>query len=227
MPSKTKIQTRPVKEKEKHFVNLYIRAGAIEEKIAYCEGRADLKPGHGKKILNRKTVQADIHARMEPVRLEQFRQKVLSEAAEAGKQQQQQELRDKVRAIKKIDPELLENELMEGAIGLNWHQWPKEKLEVIKTAAIWASIFESGNTRRLQPAESGQLESTSGIYTALFARLGSGTPQQSEPAKSPENAQDDVFDLVPPSPQSIIPPAQVEEPAVSRSAAKVITVEVG
>jgi hypothetical protein len=59
------------KEKEKYFIGLYVKEGAIDEKIPYAEQRASLEPGAGHRILRRKRVQEEIKARTEPVRFEQ------------------------------------------------------------------------------------------------------------------------------------------------------------
>jgi hypothetical protein len=48
-----------------YFVGLYVKEGAMEEKIPYAERRACLKPGTGHGILKRKKVQQKIKTRME------------------------------------------------------------------------------------------------------------------------------------------------------------------
>jgi hypothetical protein len=69
---RVKAQNLTAKEKEKYFISLYVKEGAVEEKITYAERRASLKPA-GHKILRHKKVQEEIKARMEPVRLGQMR----------------------------------------------------------------------------------------------------------------------------------------------------------
>lgn len=80
------------KEKEKYFIGLYVKEGAIDEKIPYAEQRASLEPGAGHRILRRKRVQEEIKARTEPVRFEQMRQCVLGEAIVHAKAALQEEL---------------------------------------------------------------------------------------------------------------------------------------
>ena len=75
-----KAQNLTAKQKEEYFISLYVKEGAVEEKIAYAERRASLEPGTGHRILQRKRVQEEIKARMEPVRLEQMRQQQLGDA---------------------------------------------------------------------------------------------------------------------------------------------------
>jgi hypothetical protein len=74
-------QNLTAKEREKYFVSLYVKAGAVEEKIPYAERRASLKPGTGQRILQRKKVQEEVKARMEPLVLVRKFQQVTSEAA--------------------------------------------------------------------------------------------------------------------------------------------------
>ena len=62
---RVKAQNLTVKEKEKYFISLYVKEGAVEEKIPYAERRASLKPGSGNRILQRKRVQEEIQARMD------------------------------------------------------------------------------------------------------------------------------------------------------------------
>jgi hypothetical protein len=82
---RTKIQNKSAKEKQQFFINLYVKHGGIEQKIAYCERRATLKPGSARKILAKKAVQEQIKAKLEPVRLEQMRQATITEAVVKAK----------------------------------------------------------------------------------------------------------------------------------------------
>ncbi len=136
---RTKIENRPIEEKEKHFVNLYIKAGAGEDKsvISDCERRAHLKAGSGKNILKRKAIQKEISARMEFVKEEQIRQKFLGEAVEKAERLMQEKLSQSVLAIQrqKIDLEVLDHELMTMVTGLDMRMHPKEKLDSIKCQA--------------------------------------------------------------------------------------------
>jgi hypothetical protein len=81
----TKIYKKCAKEKEQFFINLFVKYGAIEENITYCEQRATLKPGSAREILAKKAVQEQIKARMEVTRLEQMRQTTITEAAVKAK----------------------------------------------------------------------------------------------------------------------------------------------
>jgi hypothetical protein len=73
------------KDKQSYFIKLYVERNAGKEHIPYCEQRATLKPGAGRKILAKKAVQADINARMEVIRLEQMRQATITEAVAKAK----------------------------------------------------------------------------------------------------------------------------------------------
>jgi hypothetical protein len=85
----TKIYKKCAKEKEQFFINLFVKYGAVEEKITYCEQRATLKPGSAREILAKKAVQEQIKAKLEPVRLvvrlEQMHQETIREAAAKAK----------------------------------------------------------------------------------------------------------------------------------------------
>ena len=68
------------KQKERYFISLYLKRGAVDEGIPYAERRACLEPGTGQVILKRKDVQAEIKTRMESIRLEQMRQQLVGDA---------------------------------------------------------------------------------------------------------------------------------------------------
>ena len=57
---RTRIEKRPLEEKERFFTNLFIRRGMDSSDIAYCERRACLKPGEGQEVLKRESVQQRI-----------------------------------------------------------------------------------------------------------------------------------------------------------------------
>ena len=222
------------KEKEKWFVGLYIKAGAHESSIAACEKRARLKAGSGQKILKRKAVQAEIYAKLEPVRMEQFRQQVLSESVELAKAAQQAELRKTVSSVQrmKIDLEVLDHELMSMAVGLQQDRFPKEKLDAIKAAYVVFGTLESGNTRRLIPPEHLQQNDGQGTYTSLFNRLAL-KPATPTPLEASPSREDGVFDLVPRSEPStgsqgpLPPPGEAIDDAPVAKSSNVVTVEVG
>lgn len=223
MPKKKAAKLTAKEKNEKRFVTFYIEKGCLEIEIPDCERRAHLKAGDGARILKLKAVKEDIHRRMEPVRNEQFRQKVIADAAALAEIKIQDALREKVKGIRKIDPELLESELMSGVMLLDWNRWPKEKLEVIKVAAVWNGTFEAGNTRRLAPPDNSNAELTGGMYTALFHRLGSQPVPDVPPSEIAPKAQDDgVYDLTPPPPPAVVAPAKALD-----TRPNVITVEVG
>jgi hypothetical protein len=230
VPSKK--QLRPLKSREQYFVKLYIEAGADESKIPDCERRAKLRAGHSKKILKRKAVQEEIKSRLEAVRQEQFRSKVISEATTAAEARLQEKLADKVKR-KKIDLEVLDHELMCGIEGLDWNRFPKEKLEAIKAGYVVFGTLESGNTRRLIPPEHLQQNQGQSTYSSLFERLALKSP--SEPQLEARPAEDGVYDLIPQPATSIAPtgpfpppgePIQ-DSPPAAKSDPNIITVEVG
>ena len=138
------------KEKEKFFIGLYVKEGAIEEKIPYAERRACLKPGAGHRILKRKKVQEEIKARMEPVRLEQMRQQLVGDAVaqvtaklQADKDRIEREL-GRLMAVPnmKVDGELLEGALMRLILGLELEEHPKVILEAIRAALVVTGTLE-------------------------------------------------------------------------------------
>jgi hypothetical protein len=142
------------KEKEKYFIGLYVKEGAMEEKIPYAERRACLRPGDGNRILRRKKVQEEIKARMEPVRLEHMRQQLVGDAValvtaklQADKDRIEREL-DILMAVPnmKAEGELLEGALMRLVVGLDWEKHPKVMLEAIKAAFVVNGTLEIKST---------------------------------------------------------------------------------
>jgi hypothetical protein len=151
---RAKAQNLTVEEKEKYFIGLYVKWGAIEEKIPYAERRACLKPGTGHRILKRRKVQEEIKVRMEPVRLEQMRQQLVGDAVaqvtaklQADKDRIEREL-DMLMAVPnmKAEGELLEGALMRLVVGLDWEKHPKVKLEAIKAAFVVNGTLEIKST---------------------------------------------------------------------------------
>lgn len=147
-----KAQNLTAKEKEKYFIGLYVKEGAVEEKMRYAERRASLKPGTGHRILQRKKVQEEIKARMEPVRLEQMRQQLLGDAAAVANEALQNDLAKEVAGIcqQRVGVEVLDHELMRMVVGLDQNKHPKAKLEAIIAAYVVNGTLESGKTRRLR-----------------------------------------------------------------------------
>jgi hypothetical protein len=224
MPSK--IASRPVEEKEKFFVNLFIREGMNPGSIAKCEKRAHLKRGDGKKILRRKSVKAELQTKTAPAREEILRQEIIGEAVVKAKAAQQEELAKVVKSItfQKLNREILIDQLMQGAVGLNWHMYPSEKLEVIKAALVLEQDSKTIN---------GSSENTPGVYQSAFRRL---APPPASPILEPPKAQEGVFDLYP---GKTVPPVELvatlppigesteEAPEKPSSNPNVITVEIG
>ena len=180
---RVKAQNLTAKEKEKYFISLYVKLGAVEEKISYAERRASLKPGTGHRILQRKKVQEEIQARMEPVRLERMRQQLLGDAAAVAHEALQNDLTKKVAGIcqQKIEVEVLDHELMRMVVGLDWDKHPKVKLEAIIAAYVVNGTLESGNTRRIIPPESANAGQP-GMYMSLFQQLSLDAPPGPPPA---------------------------------------------
>jgi hypothetical protein len=145
---RVKAQYLTATEKGRYFISLYVREGAVEEKISYCEKRAALKPGAGAKMLKRKEVQGEIDRRMEPVRLEQMRQYVLREAIVHAKAALQEELVRTAATIKQmnIERDVLEGQLMQIIIGLDWNKHPKVILDAIKAGLVVKGVLEIKST---------------------------------------------------------------------------------
>ena len=226
-----------LKEREKWFISLYVKAGAIDAKIASCERRALLKPGSGSKILARKSVQQDIKARMESVGLNQVFQQAASKGVAVAKQAIQQDLIAKVKEIKrmKIELDVLDDQLMQGVVGLPWDVFPKEKLDAIKAAYVVFGTLESGNTRRLIPPENATQESVGGVYTSLFQKLALNPSRPQNTAVVPTEQVYELFPKAPGQAPAVIssdtplpPPGEsIDEVPVKKPTSNIITVEVG
>jgi len=219
-----KAQNLTVKEREKYFISLYVKEGAVEEKIPYAERRASLKPGTGHSILQRRKVQEEIKARMEPVRLEQIRQQLLGDAVAVAHEALQNALTKKVAGIcqHKIDVEVLEHELMLGVVGLDWNKHPKAKLEAIIAGYVVNGTLESNATRRVIPPNNANSHASPGIYESLFTRpIANATPPSLE--APPERSRYDQADgTLPSSCESID-----DLPTSSEANPRVILVEIG
>jgi hypothetical protein len=229
-----KAQYLTVKEREKYFISLYVKAGAVEEKIPYAERRASLKPGTGHRILQRKKVQEEIKARTEPVRLAQMRQQLLGDAAAVAHEALQNVLTKKVAGIcqQKIEVEVLDHELMRMVVGLDQNKHPKAKLEAIIAAYVVHGTLESGNTRRVIPPENRSYDSSPGMYRSLFQRL--ALKPAPETVKLPSEEVADLYPVPkPPEPSHAsdpLPPVgesidELEPPKDNNP--RVITVEIG
>lgn len=240
---------------EERFVRCYIKEGGVEEKLPEAEKRARLKKGAGAQLLKKKRVADAVRERMEPVRLEQMKQKMLADAVE----QVTADLKAKADAAENKLAEVLnipripvqgnelviEEELMR-LVQLCPEKYGGIKLAAIKTAFVVAGLMEQGTTRRVAPAE-GKNEGSAGggVYQNLFDRQrqleagGSVTNVTNvTPAPALPPAEEHVFDLTPvkvlaPEPVALVMPQPGEaiDPVLPSKAKKpnsnVITVEVG
>jgi len=208
---RVKTQNLTAKEKEKYFISLYVKEGAVEEKIPNAERRASLKPGTGHRVLQRKKVQEEIKTRMEPLRLEQMRQQLLGDAAAVAHEALQNNLTKKVAGIcqQKIEVEVLDHELMRMVVGLDQDKHPKSKLEAIITGYVVIGTLESGNTRRIIPPESANA-SQPGMYMSLFQQLSLDAPPGPPPAPLFPDREEPTI----PADTPLLPPGQaIDEPA--------------
>lgn len=78
---RTRIEKRPLEEKERFFTNLFIKRGMGSSDIAYCERRAYLKPGEGQEVLKRESVQQRIKDVQDLILDTQNRQRSIGDAA--------------------------------------------------------------------------------------------------------------------------------------------------
>jgi hypothetical protein len=93
-------------------------------------------------------VQEEIKARMEPVRFEQMRQCVLGEAIVHAKAALQEGLVKTAATIKELNltREVLEGQLMQIVVGLDWDKRPKIMLDAIRTALVVTGTLEIKST---------------------------------------------------------------------------------
>jgi hypothetical protein len=85
---------------------------------------------------------------MEPVRFEQMRQCVLGEAIVHAMAALQEELVKTAATIKemKITRDVLEGQLMQIVVGLDWDKRPKIMLDAIRTALVVTGTLEIKST---------------------------------------------------------------------------------
>jgi hypothetical protein len=227
-----KAQNLTAKEKEKYFISLYVKEGAVEEKIPYAERRASLKPGTGHRILQRKKVQEEIQARMEPVRLGQMRQQLLGDAAAVAHEALQNDLTKKVAGIcqQKIEVEVLDHELMRMVVGLDMNLFPKELLDTIKAAYVVHGVLESANMRRVIPPDNANAGAAPGSYRSLFTRM--ALAESTQTAEIPEAPPAPLFPkreepTVPADTPLPAPGESIDDPPPPPAAhPRVITVEI-
>jgi glycerol-3-phosphate cytidylyltransferase-like family protein len=234
VPKKKAHQLTPV-ERVKWVISLYVKAGAVPEKIPAIAKRASLTVADATRLLKRKTSQQEIKRRMEPILAEQARQKTISEVMPVAKAAMQDELAKTVITVQrlKIQPEILDHRLMEMVLGLDMQRFPNELLNAIKAAYIVNGTMESGNTRLIIPKEGSGASEGQGTYTSLFNRLALN-PAPAKAGAQPE-ASSEIFDLTPrpkqpEAPQStpLPPPGESIDanPPETKQNSRVITVQV-
>ena len=252
MPSPARRKAvKTLSREEQRFIERYVREGATEDKIAIAERMAYLKSGSGTRILGRIHVQEEIKRRMEPVRLEQMRQQMLSDAVSqvtANLQEERDKLRaemDKLLAVPqmKVDESVLEHELMRLVVGLDQNEHPQVKLAAIQAAFVVKGILESGRSKRVAPTDDPDRAMGPGIYATMRSKmLTEGATLLGDP--QPPAEEPGVFDLIPqetppaapasgaPEPGEEIEPITLEPikkkaPKVRNAGREVITVEIG
>lgn len=237
---KTKAELSP-KERQQFFVKLYVSAGGTEDQIHACAKRAGMKLGDAKKLLRKPSVKADVQKRLEPIRMQQVKQEVLSEATDLAVQIYGEQLKRQISEIKlyKLDKDVAIGRLMQMCIGLNMHMFPDELRKVIEMVLVYDGAMQVGNTKRIIPADEGRELPGAGVYASIFDRTSQTPPQATNPSNSQPNKPDDgAADLYPsstptPSLDSIplvLPPAgeSIEDSGPKKPEnPNVITVEVG
>lgn len=242
MPRKAAADLSP-KEKRKYFLSLYIKAGATEDKIEACTKRAHLRPSSAKKLLRQQKVQAQIRAALEPIRQQQLRQAVVTDAVESAVEIYHRQLTERVEQIKlhKLDQDVIYGRLMQMVVGLDMHRQPEVLHEVIKTAAMIDGAIQIGNTKRVIPAETGQENPSAFVYASIFNRAPSTPTLPPKPSETkPESPDDGISDLYPPDPSKpspipdtpvplVLPPSgeSIDEPAAKpKDNSGILTVEI-
>ena len=226
-PRKSKYpRPRKIPNDELRFIRHYVEEGALEAKIAVAEKKARVISGSGLKFLRKIRVQNEIKRRMEPIRLEEQRQKVVgaavetvtakladkAAAAEAAAAAADKELTAimALPAMYKVDTARLEDALMRMAIGLDPMLHPQVKLDAIKAGLVVAGVMEWGSTKRSAPLDMPDSPGTPGMYQSLAIRVqaekAAAAPAEAKAAEAGQPttieqtiqpAQDGVFDLMP------------------------------
>ena len=214
MPRKAK--NLPVKAKEEHFLNLYVRQGAKEEKIADCARQAHLSVPTCKKFLKRKSTQQEIKLRLEPVRTEQARQQIVSESVDAAKEMMQRQLRQQYELAKlyTLDFDVLVGRLMQMGMGLDMNRYPDQIHDVIKTLMVIHGSLQAGNTKKIIHSDDAKENPAALVYTPLFNRLRANQSAPAQPSEStPNDDSDKVYELYPSTKPVVIPDLNVIPPA--------------
>lgn len=191
---------------EEKFLRLYVKEGAIDEKIPVVEKRLRLRKGTGAKLLKFKRVQNALRETTEPIRLEQERQEMVGKAVDevtAKLQAEKVELEARLAAATQMpamvvagNTDVIEQELMR-LVRLDPERHGRIKLASIQTAFVVAGLMEQGTTRRVVPAEMQTPGNTTGIYQSLFDRMRAAPA--AAPPTLPAADEAEVFDLTPSS----------------------------
>jgi hypothetical protein len=204
-------------------------------------------------MLKRKRVQDAVRERMEPVRLEQERQRLVADAVEdatAKLEAERSALKSELTGVLSLpnirvmgNEEIVERALMRLVL-LDPERHGRLILEASKTALAVAGLMQMGMTRRVAPVHGGGETKEDGTYTSLFDRI--RAERALEPAL-PSPVIEGVFDLAtrkrvadvvepdmrPPEPAApvVLPPMgeSIETVTAKTPVAdqRVITVEVG
>lgn len=214
MPRKAK--NLPVKAREEHFLNLYVREGAKEEKIAACARRAKLTVPACKKLLKRKTSQQKIKQCLEPVVSEQARQQIVSQSVEVAKEMMQAQLRQQYELTKlyTLDFDVLVGRLMQMGMGLDMNRYPDQIHDVIKTLMVIHGSLQAGNTKKIIQSDESKENPAAMVYTPLFNRLRANQSASEKASEStPNDDSDKVYELYPSSKPVVMPDLNVIPPA--------------
>ena len=241
MPAKP-VKELTLKERQLYFIRAYVRKGATPEHIPACEKQAQLKPGDGKKLLEKPWAKLELQERLEPIKMEQQRQAILSEVVPIAKLTMEKQLAATYEEIKMhtLDFDVLRGRLMQGVLGIDMNRFPDVLLDYIKTGMVVHGTIQSGNTKKISPPEEHEDNPAALVYTPLFAPK---PPESGEAANASQAAQEKpqegVYDLYPTDPSrppakaEFLPPlpppgASIEEPEKPKTSnPNVIVVDVG
>jgi len=229
MPRKTARQLTPT-ERAKWVISLYIKAGADPKKIPSIAKRASLTVADATKLLKRKSSQQQIHAQLEHVRMERFRQQVLKEAARLGEKAQQEALSRKVDHVQqmKIEQPTLEHELMRLAVGLDPDRHPIAKRQAIESAFVILGVMQSGTAKRIMPLPSdlpGLLRPS--VYASVFDRSEpKTTSEQEQRSQELQNLKNSAADLYPQPEAPPVLPEPLPTPSDKTKSSRIINIEV-
>ena len=216
-PAPKRIRTKTLTAEEQRLIGHFVKEGGAPEKLDRCERLARVKKGTGAKILKRAHVQEEIKRRLQPIHIEQERQKLVADAVDevmrriadkAAEQEAQLNVLTNL-PLMSVDVKKLEHELMRLVVGLDQEKHPQVKLAAIQAAFIVSGTLENGNIRRVMPPDKNDGAFGGSMYGDLYDKMHERRENGSNPNPPRQlEAEIEIHDLLPHVAPDLPPPGE-------------------